>query len=44
MPCGYWTSYAYVGYMPNGTKRWFVSYEEYAEAYRDEAGRDKTSG
>lgn len=30
---GYYTEYSYVGFMPNGEKRWFDSDEEYAEAY-----------
>ena len=30
---GYWTEYAYVGFMPDGSKRAFVSPEDYREAY-----------
>ena len=30
---GYWTDSFYVGFMPDGTKRFFVSDEEYVEAY-----------
>lgn len=30
---GYYTEYAYVGFMPNGTTQEFVSYEEYKDAY-----------
>ena len=33
---GYWEGYSYVGFMPNGSKRRFVSEEEYKEAYLDE--------
>lgn len=32
---GYWERYAYVGFMPDGTKRRFATYEEYREAYQD---------
>ena len=32
---GYWTESSYVGFMPDGSKRWFVSEEEYVEAYRE---------
>ena len=31
---GYWTESYYVGFMPDGSKRWFVSDSEYHEAYR----------
>ena len=30
---GYWTEGSYVGFMPDGTKRWFVSPEDYWEAF-----------
>lgn len=32
---GYYTRYSYVGFMPDGSKREFVCYEDYAEAYQD---------
>ena len=32
---GYYTGYSYVGFMPDGSKREFVSYEDYKEAYLD---------
>ncbi len=31
---GYWEGYSYVGFMPDGSKRRFVSEEDYKEAYR----------
>ena len=33
---GYWTDSYYVGFMADGTKRFFVSEEEYKEEYREE--------
>lgn len=33
---GYWTEYSYRGRMPDGKWAWFVSDQEYREAY-DEA-------
>jgi len=30
---GYYTEYAFVGFMPDGSKRAFATYEEYKEAY-----------
>lgn len=35
---GYWEGYSYVGFMPDGSKRRFVSDEEYREAYLDATG------
>ena len=32
---GYWIGYSYVGFMPDGTKGYFVSPTEYKEAYLD---------
>lgn len=37
---GYWTENYYVGFMPDGTKHYFVSEDEYREAYREEEDRD----
>lgn len=34
-PSGFWTGSDYVGTMPDGTKRRFVSDEEYKEAFKD---------
>lgn len=34
---GYWEGYSYVGFMHDGSKRRFVSPEEYREAYLDES-------
>ena len=33
---GYWTNSYYVGFMKDGTKRYFVSDKEYIEAYNEE--------
>lgn len=35
---GYYEGYSYVGFMPDGTKRWFATEQEYKEAYAEEAG------
>lgn len=32
---GYWTETSYVGFMPDGSKRWFVSDKEYKEAFEE---------
>lgn len=37
---GYWTEASYVGFMPDGTKRFFVSDEDYREAYLDALSGD----
>lgn len=34
-PVGYWTSSDYVGTMPDGKKKRFVSDKEYQEAFND---------
>lgn len=31
---GYWTEEYYVGYMPDGTKRYFATEGDYKDAYR----------
>lgn len=31
---GFYTEYSYVGFMPDGSKREFVSYEDYEEAFQ----------
>lgn len=33
---GYWERYSYVGRMPDGKWRRFVSEDEYVEAYRED--------
>ena len=33
---GYWTGASYVGFMPDGKRRYFVSDMEYKEAYEEE--------
>ena len=33
MPKGYYVGYAYVGFMPDGSKRYFASDTDYLEAY-----------
>lgn len=33
MPKGYYVEYSYVGFMPDGTKRFFVTQEEYLEEF-----------
>lgn len=32
---GYWEGYSYIGFMPDGSKRRFVSDKEYAESYSE---------
>jgi hypothetical protein len=32
---GYWIAYSYVGFMPDGSRRYFASPEDYKEAYQD---------
>ena len=32
---GYYTNYYYVGFMPDGTKGYFVSEREYIEAFNE---------
>ena len=32
---GYYTESSYVGFMPDGSKRYFVSEKEYIEAYSE---------
>ena len=35
MPKGFYTGYSYVGFMPDGTKRYFATEEDYMEAWRE---------
>lgn len=32
---GYWTDTYYVGFMPDGTKRYFCTEADYKEAYKE---------
>lgn len=41
MPRGYPIGYSYVGFMPDGTKRYFATHEEYLEAWFDALGESE---
>lgn len=41
MPRGYPVGYSYVGFMPDGTKRYFATHEEYLEAWFDALGESE---
>ena len=34
---GYWTETYYVGFMQNGTKRYFATEQDYKEAYEEDS-------
>lgn len=41
---GYWTNSFYVGFMHDGSKRYFATHGDYVEAYREEEGTTDNGG